>query len=193
MSDGCDFGASAAIGRRLQSKARHYNFAMRNSPTRLAELRRLLVLDSMPERDFDNITRLLAATLNVPIAIINLLDEQRDWFKSRVGLSQTESPAATSICEVFFHAAEDLIVVEDTLLDPRFRAHPLVVGGPCIRFYASARLALGSHTMGTLCAYDLKPQQPSEHQVLQLQSLATAVVALLQKRAEAAAAPAPAL
>jgi GAF domain-containing protein len=155
---------------------------MRNDPTRLAELRRHLILDSSPERAFDDITQLLARSLDVPIVMVNLLDDGRDWFKSCVGLPQHESPAATSFCEAFFDSADDLIVAEDTTMDPRFSAHPLVLNAPFVRFYAAARLAVDGHTLGTLCAYDVKPRQVSTQQVQHMQALAAAVVELLNQR-----------
>jgi GAF domain-containing protein len=140
-------------------------------------------LDSSKERAYDDITRLLATTFDVPITMVNLLDDERDWFKSCVGLQQTESPAATSLCEAFFNTSSDLIVVEDTTLDPRFSAHPFVVGEPFIRFYAAARLVVHGQTIGTLCAYDLKPRTMSAGQLDQLQALARAATELLTKRA----------
>ena len=141
-----------------------------------------MILDSQPERDYDDITNLLATSLDVPIAIVNLLDDRRDWFKSCVGLTQSESSTTTSFCEAFFNSSQDVIVVEDTTLDLRLASHPLVVGEPFIRFYAAARLEVNGTTLGTLCAYDLKPRQISTGQVAQLQSLATAVVDLFNKR-----------
>lgn len=167
---------------RLQSAVRPKIAPMRHDPKRLAELRRLMILESSPERDYDHITKLLATTLDVPIAIVNLLDERRDWFKSCVGLTQRESPAATSFCEAFFDSTEDTIVVEDTTLDPRFRDHALVAGEPFIRFYAAARLVVNDQTVGTLCAYDLRPRSISVDQVEELQALASAVVELLRRR-----------
>ena len=160
---------------------------MRSNPDRLEALRRLMVLDSSPEQGYDDITRLVADSLQVPIVMVNLLDEQRDWFKSCVGLPLQESPAATSFCETFFASADDLILVEDTLLDARFAAHPLVVGAPNIRFYTAARLEVGGQTVGTLCAYDLQPRVISTTRVDQLRTLATAVVELLGQRAGPAA------
>lgn len=159
---------------------------MRQSAERLEALRRLMVLDSSPEADFDAITRLVVEKLGVPIAMVNLLDAQRDWFKSCVGLPLSESPAATSFCESIFHSAEDLIVVEDTRLDERFADHPFVAGEPGIRFYAAARLAIDGQTLGTLCAYDLQPRRIDTEQVEQLQVMASAVVSLLRRRSPAA-------
>ena len=146
-------------------------------------MQRIAILDSSPERAYDDITRLLATTLAVPITMVNLLDEERDWFKSCVGLQQTQSPRVTSFCEAFFHSESDLIVVEDTLTDARFAAHPLVVGRPFVRFYAAARLLVRGQTVGTLCAYDVVPRQIKPEQVEQMRTMAGAVIELLRLRA----------
>jgi GAF domain-containing protein len=155
---------------------------MRHDSARLAQLRRALILDSGPERAFDDITRLLATTLVVPITMVNLLDDKRDWFKSCVGLPQKELPVESSFCEAFFHLPDAVIVVEDTLLDARFASHPLVAGPPFIRFYAAARLAIQGQTLGTLCAYDMQPRQFNSEQRMHLQTMANAVVELLARR-----------
>lgn len=141
-----------------------------------------MILDSGPERAYDDITRLLATSLAVPITMVNLLDAERDWFKSCVGVQQTQSPAVTSFCEAFFNSTEDLIVVEDTLNDPRFEQHPKVVGRPFIRFYAAARLCVKGQTVGTLCAYDVCPRQLTPGQLHDLQTMASAVVDLFTQR-----------
>lgn len=155
---------------------------MRLAADRLAELRRAMILDSGPERAYDDITRLLASSLAVPITMVNLLDAQRDWFKSCVGIQQTQSPAVTSFCEAFFTETSALIVVEDTLEDVRFKAHPKVVGRPFIRFYAAARLRVNGQTVGTLCAYDVQPRQLAPQPIDHLQALANAVVELIGRR-----------
>jgi GAF domain-containing protein len=155
---------------------------MRDDPSRIAELRRTGILDSSPQRAFDDLTRLLATALPVPIAMINILDEQRDWFKSRVGVESTQMPVATSFCEAFFSFPGDMIVVEDTLLDERFADHPLVVGAPQVRFYAAARLVVRGHTLGTLCAYDLQPRRLAAEQIDHLRAMASAAVELLSGR-----------
>ena len=155
---------------------------MRNTAERLAELRRLLILDSSAENAYDDITRLLSTSLEVPISIVNMLDDDRDWFKSCIGLPLTESPTETSFCEAFFNTSEKLIVVEDTTENPQFAAHPLVVGEPFVRFYAAARLTVNGHTVGTLCAYDLKPHKITVEQIQQLQAMALSVMELLDKR-----------
>lgn len=156
---------------------------MRKNAPRLAELRRHLILDSSPERAYDDLTRLLASGLEVPIAILNMLDDERDWFKSCVGLPLTESPASSSFCEAFFRTTADLIVVEDTLLDPQFSSHPMVTGAPFVRFYAAARLSSRGLTLGTLCAYDLRPRKITAQQIQHLQFLSTAAIELIEQRA----------
>ncbi|QTN25125.1 GAF domain-containing protein [Rhizobacter sp. AJA081-3] len=157
---------------------------MRLDTSRLAELRRALILDSGAERAYDDITRLLSTSLAVPITMVNLLDAERDWFKSCIGIQQTHSPAVTSFCEAFFHASDDLIVVEDTLLDPRFALNPRVSGRPFIRFYAAARLSVRGETVGTLCAYDVRPRQLSADQMDHLRTLASAAVDLIGQRSD---------
>jgi GAF domain-containing protein len=159
---------------------------MRKDPSRLAELRRHLILDSPTERAYDDLTQLLAKSLGAPIAIVNLLDGERDWFKSCVGLPNRESSAETSFCETVFSSTEDVIIAEDTAADARFASHPLVVGAPHIRFYAAARLVVAGQTLGTLCAYDFQPRKISADQIEQLQALAAAVVELLKQRPAAA-------
>jgi GAF domain-containing protein len=148
----------------------------------LAELHRALILDSGPERTYDDITRLLATTLAVPITMVNLLDAERDWFKSCVGIQMTESPAVSSLCEAFFSTTQDLIVAEDTLLDPRFASHPKVCGRPFIRFYAAARLTVRGETVGTLCAFDTRPRQLTADQLDQLRTMASAAMDLIGRR-----------
>ena len=116
--------------------------------------------------------------------MVNLLDAERDWFKSCIGIQQTQSPAVTSFCEAFFHASDNLIVVEDTLLDPRFALNPRVSGRPFIRFYAAARLSVRGETVGTLCAYDVRPRQLSADQMDHLRTLASAAVDLIGQRSD---------
>jgi GAF domain-containing protein len=154
----------------------------RLTPSRLEELQRLAILDSAPEKVYDDIVNLLARSFDAPIAMVNLLDEDRDWFKSCVGLKQSQSPVATSFCEAFFNWSDDIVIAEDTTLDPRFSKHPLVIGPPHIRFYAAARLVVNGQTVGTLCSYDMAPKAVSAEQREQLRVLAQAAMNLLAKR-----------
>jgi GAF domain-containing protein len=158
---------------------------MRKDPTRLEKLHQLLVLDSTPERAYDDIVNQLATNLDVPIAMINLLDADRDWFKSFKGLPVNESSADNSFCEAFFSTTDDLILAEDTKSDPRFANHPYVQEEPHIRFYASARLLIDGQTVGTLCAYDVRPRQISTEQLEHMRLLASSVIKLLRERTKA--------
>gem|GEM_PF-1626063 len=155
---------------------------MRNSPQRLALLHRLALLDTSPQRVFDDLTRTLSTSFGVPVSMVNLLDEKRDWFLSCLGLPASESPAETSFCEVFFRSDDAFLVAEDTTRHPAFADHPLVKGPPHVRFYAASRLVLNGQTVGTLCAYDFKPRQLSPEKVAELQALAAAAMELLQRR-----------
>ena len=155
---------------------------MRTDSARLAILKRVLLLDSPSKNLYDKFTQLLAKNLDVPIAILNLLDVDRDLFKSCIGLPMTESSAATSFCEVFFYTTTDLVVAQDTLADPRFSNHPFVVNPPHVRFYAGARLLIDGQTIGTLCAYDMKPKVLSLEQLDNMRMLASAVVESLHSQ-----------
>lgn len=155
---------------------------MRNDSQRLEKLRQLAILDTAPEVVYDDIVRALANTFDVPIAMVNILDGQRDWFKSCVGLPFSESPVTTSFCQAFFHSDKDVIVAEDTARDGLFAAHPMVLGEPFVRFYAATRLLVDGETMGTLCVYDMKPKQVSEAQMTTLKLLGQAAMERMGQR-----------
>lgn len=155
---------------------------MRNDVDRLATLRRLMILDSSAERAYDDIASSLAAGLDVPITAVNLLDANRDWFKARVGLPVPESPASNSFCQAMFDSTEPVIIASDTELDPRFADNPFVKGEPHIRFYAASRLIVDGQTVGTICAYDVKPRQLSAQQIENMQALARAATTMLVER-----------
>ena len=113
---------------------------MRQDPARLTELRKHLILDTPAEQGYELIVQQLAASLDVPIVMFNLLDADRDWFKARVGVHSAAGSVSTSFCERFFDTDQELLVVEDTTADPVFCSHPFVLGQPFVRFYAAARL-----------------------------------------------------
>lgn len=130
-----------------------------NDAERLQALRELLILDTPPEERFDRIVEFAASEFDVPIALISLIDEQRQWFKARVGLTACETSREISFCG---HAIvqSELFEVLDAALDPRFADNPLVLGDPFIRFYIGAPLTLpGGATVGTLCLIDTRPRE----------------------------------
>jgi GAF domain-containing protein len=129
-----------------------------NEAERLAALHRLLLLDTPPEERFDRIVAFAAEEFDVPIALISLVDGDRQWFKARTGLGVCQTPRSSSFCG---HAilARDVLVVPDARLDERFFDNPMVVGEPHIRFYAGAPIELeDGHRLGTLCLIDTAPR-----------------------------------
>ena len=150
-----------------------------NEAERLNALRELL-LDTPPEERYDRLARFAAEQLDMPIALLTLVDGQRQWFKSRVGVEVTETPRDISFCG---HAILDraLFIVEDASRDPRFFDNPYVVSEPHIRFYAGAPLSAPSgHHIGTLCVIDTVPRTlgPVELSILEaLRSLANETLA----------------
>jgi GAF domain-containing protein len=126
---------------------------------RLQALRELLILDTPPEERFDRIVRFAADEFDVPIALISLVDSDRQWFKARVGLEACETGRDISFCAHAVHAGE-LLMVEDALRDARFFDNPLVTGAPHVRFYAGAPLRLRSGAIvGTLCVIDTRERR----------------------------------
>jgi GAF domain-containing protein len=126
---------------------------------RVAALDRYAILDSEPEQSFDDLVTLAAQICKVPIAMLSLVDDHRQWFKSKLGVQVTETPREISICA---HAIQqgDLFIVPDTLQDPRFRDNPLVVGEPHVRFYAGQPLVNDDDfALGTLCVVDREPRE----------------------------------
>ena len=130
-----------------------------NDPERLAALRELLILDTPPEARYDRIVQFARDEFDVPIALLSLIDANRQWFKSKVGLDVCETDRGISF---FGHAIlqDDLFIIPDTLADERFADNPLVTGSPHIRFYAGAPLIMPSgYALGTLCLIDSKPRE----------------------------------
>ena len=125
---------------------------------RLAALRSLGLLDTEPDERFDRITRMAQRILDVPIALVSLVDADRQWFKSRQGLDRPETSRSVAFCAHAI-AQHDVMVVEDATADPRFADNPLVTGDPEVRFYAGAPISgPDGHVLGTLCVMDRRPR-----------------------------------
>ncbi len=153
---------------------------------RLRVLQSYAILDSAPESAYDDLVRLASHLMNVPIALISLVDSRRQWFKARVGLEATETAREISFCahSVF---AREMLVVPDAHIDPRFADNPLVEGDPHIRFYAGAPLrAHDGHVLGTLCVIDHEPRTVDPAKLELLEALARQVMKLLELRRRAA-------
>lgn len=138
---------------------------------RLTALRELLLLDTPPEERYDRLARFAAEQLNVPIALLTLVDGQRQWFKSRIGLEVAETARDISFCGHAIMKSE-LFVIEDASVDPRFFDNPLVTGEPNIRFYAGAPIQdIRGHNIGTLCVIDTKPRKLDQVELAILDAL----------------------
>lgn len=149
---------------------------------RLAALRSFDVLDSEPDADFNSITALVAKICDAPIALVSLVDEERQWFKARANFCETETPRSQSICSRVMHDG-GLVEIPDTHLDPRTRDNPLCVPDDGIRFYAGAPLvAADGDVLGMLCVLDHKPRRIDEIQGQTLETMARQVIVLLELR-----------
>ncbi|HEY0134892.1 MAG TPA: GAF domain-containing protein, partial [Nannocystis sp.] len=167
-----------------------------NENERLEALYRCGILDTEPEPSFDEIASLAGQLCATPMALVSLVDADRQWFKARVGLPATETPRDVSFC-AHAVASNEPLVVDDTLQDTRFAGNPLVTSDPNIRFYAGVPLTLEDGlTVGTLCVLDRVPRRLSPAQMAALGMLARQVTtelglrralssAQLQRQAEA--------
>lgn len=157
---------------------------LKNEAQRLTRLRQLGVLDTEAEAVLDSFTELAAAITGMPIALITLIDDQRQWFKSAVGLAQgSQTPRELAFCAHAIAAGEDVFEVEDAALDPRFADNPLVEGAPHLAHYAGVPLVMpGGERIGTLCVIDSKPGLLDTHARQLLLRLARSVVRVLLLR-----------
>ena len=156
------------------------------SPTseaaRVAALNRYAILDSEPEQSFDDLVTLAAHICHAPMAMLSLVDDHRQWFKSKLGVQVRETPRETSICA---HAIQqgNLFIVPDTLQDERFNQNPLVTGEPHVRFYAGAPLINeDGFALGTLCVVDREPRELEPEQKEAISALARLALRQMELR-----------
>lgn len=153
---------------------------------RLESLRRYDVLDTPPEQAFDDLTLLAAHICATPIALVSLIDEKRQWFKSRIGIPATETARDLAFCAHAILNADEVLEVRDARADPRFAENALVASDPHIRFYAGAPLiGRDGHALGSICVMDRAPRTLTAEEIAALRALSRRVVAQLELRRNA--------
>lgn len=154
-----------------------------NEQDRLNTVYSYQILDTLPEKDFDDITILASEICQTPIASISIIDADRQWLKSKVGMLSQETPREITFCGHAINKADEILVVPNSEEDERFRDNPLVTGEPHVIFYAGVPLkAEDGNPLGTLCVIDTKPRQLSDSQLKSLKALANQVVTQLELR-----------
>lgn len=155
----------------------------KNEAARVKDLASYSILDSLPEEDYDSLTKLASKICGTPISLITLLDDKRQWFKSHHGLSISETPKQYAFCAHAILDPLNIFVVEDARKDHRFKDNPLVLGEPHVIFYVGVPLNSSSgFPLGTLCAIDNKPNKLDEDQIEALKTLSKQTVNLLELR-----------
>ena len=148
---------------------------------RLMSLRKYEVLDTLPEQSFDDLALLASHICQTPIALVSLVDEKRQWFKSKIGMSATETSRDIAFCAHTILHKDQVFEVRDAQLDPRFADNELVTKNPHVRFYAGAPLvAPDGHALGALCVMDRVPRRLSAEQLNALRAISRHVVAQLE-------------
>jgi GAF domain-containing protein len=154
-----------------------------NEAARLQALREYAILDTLPEKDFEDITRIASEICQTPISLITLIDSERQWFKSKIGIENTETHRDHAFCAHALNAPNEILNVKDSREDTRFSGNPYVTGDPNVVFYAGVPLVNDEgFALGTICVIDQKPRELSEMQLNSLRALSNQVVKLFELR-----------
>jgi diguanylate cyclase (GGDEF)-like protein len=154
-----------------------------NESQRLEAVRAYKILDTPPEIDFDALTRVTSHTFSTPVAVVGLMDSDRLWFKSRLGLDVPQLDRQIAFCAHAVMKPGELLVIDDLQQDPRFKDNPLVINAPHVRFYAGSPLVdHNGLALGTIAVVDTKPRSFNDHQRLVLRDLSTLVMVALDNR-----------
>ncbi|OIR09478.1 response regulator PleD [mine drainage metagenome] len=154
-----------------------------NESQRLRALRSYEILDSQPEVDFDTLTRVATHALGTPAGVIGLMDANRLWFKSRIGLGVPQLDRQIAFCAHAIMQPGEPLIVEDLQQDPRFKGNPLVTQAPHLRFYAGAPLIdRNGFALGTIAVVDIEPRKFGDSQVQLLRDLSVLVITALESR-----------
>lgn len=150
---------------------------------RVENLRSYSILDTMPEEDYDNLTAIAASICDTPVSLISLIDENRQWFKSKHGLDTSETLREFAFCAHAINEPGKVFAVRDARTDERFKDNPLVTGEPYVIFYTGVPLVtFEGFALGTLCVIDHKPRKLTEKQISGLKALSKQVINLLELR-----------
>ncbi len=154
-----------------------------NDKERLKELESYEILDSLPEKEYDDITRIASQICQTKVSLISFVDEDRQWFKSHYGINSTETPREHAFCAHAINNINDVLEVEDSRKDERFHDNPLVTDEPHVVFYTGIPLVSpDGYALGTLCVIDDEPKKLDKEQVESLKALANQVIKLLELR-----------